>query len=168
MPFAVTWTRSPPAIGLACSIDTISKNCHAPTTTSKVTSVTPSAACSAPLVRRGKRVVLCSALVPGNCCPDRLLRPDAWSLCAKSRWISWKKSNNVYVGISSDSVCTLDLSDESMPNSTNCASNGSLSRLPQRGDFCGIAFFHYWQLHPHSRLFLRQTASIFVTLPVPK
>jgi hypothetical protein len=28
-----------------------------------------------------------------------------------------------------------------MPSSTNSASNGSLSRPPQRGDFCGIAFW---------------------------
>ena len=33
----------------------------------------------------------------------------------------------------------LDPSDESTPNSTNSVSYGSLSRPPQRGDFCGIA-----------------------------
>ena len=53
------------------------QDCRAPTTTSKATSGTLSAVCSAPPVRKGKHGALCSALALGNCCPDHRRRPHA-------------------------------------------------------------------------------------------
>ena len=136
---ATTSIRSAPAIGPACPIATISKPCRAPTTISKVTSVTLSGACSAPPTRRDKRAALCSALVLGSCYPDRPLRPDVWPPYARSRPISWQKNKTVCASTRNDSVYTLDLSDESTPNLPGSVNSGSLSRPPQRGDFCGVA-----------------------------
>ena len=62
IPLAATWIRSAAAIGLACSFAATLRGYLAPTTTWKATSVIHSAAYSAPLTRRGKRVASCSAL----------------------------------------------------------------------------------------------------------
>jgi hypothetical protein len=140
MPSAITWIRSAPAIGPVCSIATISKDCRALTTTSKVTSVTPSGACSALLARRDKPAALRNAPALGNSCPDRLPRLDVWLHCAKYRLTSWRKNSNAYVSIRNASACTRDPFDESMPGLINSVNSGSLSQLRPQGDFCGIAF----------------------------